>query len=108
MLIQTQMVYNKNKDIKTKVVIEMAIRKEDLYRMVESLSNEDKKAAFDFLEFLIERSKKKKPKSWEDIDELESDSEPLTEEELKQLESKEGYISGEDAKREFGLQIDLP
>lgn len=86
----------------------MAIRKEELYRMMESLSNEDKKAAFDFIEFLFERSKNKKPITWLEIDELENDSEPLTEEELEQLESKEGYISGEDAKREFGLQVDLP
>lgn len=55
-----------------------------------------------------ERSKKEKPKSWKDIDELESDDEPLTEEEIEQLNSEEGFISGEDAKREFGLQIDLP
>jgi len=86
----------------------MAIRKEDLYKMVESLSAEDKKAAFDFMEFLIERSKNKKPESWQKIDELEGDNDPLTEEERKQLESKDGYISGEDAKREFGLQVDLP
>lgn len=76
--------------------------------MVESLSDEDKKAAFDFMEFLIERSKNKKPESWQKIVELESDSDPLTEEELKQLKSKDGYISREDAKREFGLQVDLP
>jgi len=85
----------------------MAIRKGDLYKMVESLSAEDKKAAFDFIEFLIERSKNKKPESWQKIDELEGDNDPLTEEELKQLESKDGYISGEDAKRELGLQVDL-
>ncbi|MDC3418763.1 hypothetical protein [Aquibacillus salsiterrae] len=74
----------------------MAIRKEDLYKMVESLNDEDKKAAFDFMEFLIERSKNKKPESWQKIDELERDNDPLTEEELEQLESKDGYISGED------------
>ena len=86
----------------------MAIRKEELYRMVDSLSNEDKKAAFDFIEFLIERSRNKKLKSLQKIDELENDSDPLTEGELEQLESEDGYISGEDAKREFGLQVDLP
>ena len=86
----------------------MAIRKEELYRMVDSLSNEDKKAAFDFIEFLIEHFRNKKPKSWQKIDELENDSDPLTAEELEQLESEDGYISGEDAKREFGLQVDLP
>ncbi len=86
----------------------VAVHKEDLYRMVETLSNEDKKAAFDFIEFLVERSKNKKPQSWQDIDELDSDGEPLTDEEREQLENEEGYISGEDAKREFGLQVDLP
>lgn len=86
----------------------MAIYKEDLYKMVESLSNEDKKTAFDFMEFLIERSKNKKPESWQKIDELEADTESLTKEERQQYESKEGYISGEDAKREFGIQVDLP
>lgn len=86
----------------------MAIHKEDLYRMVNSLSDEDKKLAYDFMEFLIERSKNKRPKSWQEIDELESDNEPLTNEELKQIESEEGYILDEDAKREFGLHVDLP
>ncbi|HHY74357.1 MAG TPA: hypothetical protein GX497_14260 [Bacillus bacterium] len=85
----------------------MAIRKEELNKMFDSLRNEDKKAAYDFMQFLIERSKKK-PTPWKKIDELEPDCEPLTEDELEQMNSKEGYISGEDAKREFGLQIDLP
>lgn len=93
--------------LEIKVVEEMAIHKEDLYRMLDSLSNEDKKATLDFIEFLIERSKKQKPKPWQKIDELESDNESLTKEEVKQLESEEGYITGEDAKREFGLQVDL-
>lgn len=86
----------------------MAIRKADLYRMVDALSSDDKKAAFDFMQFLIERPRKEKPKSWQEIDQLESDDDPLTKEELKQLESNEGFISGEEAKREFGLQVNLP
>ena len=36
----------------------MAIRKKELYRLVDRLDQQNKKAAFDFLEFLIERSKK--------------------------------------------------
>lgn len=86
----------------------MAIRKEDLFRMVESLRNEDKKAAFDFMAFLIERSSNAKPESWKDIDALESDNEPLDNDEIEQLKNDEGYILGEDAKREYGLHIDLP
>lgn len=30
------------------------------------------------------------------------------EEELRQLNSDAGYVTGEEAKREFGLQVDLP
>lgn len=86
----------------------MAIRKEDLFKLVESLNNEDKKVAFDFMEFLIERSNKQKPESWKRIDELDSDREPLTKEESQQLEDEEGYVLGEDAKREYGLRVDLP
>ena len=85
----------------------MAIRKEELYRLVDRLDQQDEKAAFDFLEFLIERSKKT-PKDWEKIDKAEPEYEPLSKQELEQLNSEEGYVSGEDAKIEFGLQVDLP
>lgn len=85
----------------------MAIRKEELYRLVDRLDRQDEKAAFDFLEFLVQRSKKK-PEGWEKIDKAEPDHEPLSKQELEQLNSNEGYISGEDAKRKFGLQVDLP
>ncbi len=40
--------------------------------------------------------------------EINLDEEPLTEEELRQLNSNAGYVTGEEAKREFGLQVDLP
>lgn len=85
----------------------MAIRKEELYRMIDRLDQQDKKAAFDFLEFLVQRSKRK-PADWEKIDRAEPDEEPLSKLELEQLKSEEGYVSGEDGKREFGLQVDLP
>ncbi|HDX9577017.1 TPA: hypothetical protein ROX88_000488 [Bacillus pseudomycoides] len=85
----------------------MAIRKEELYRLIDCLDQQDEKAAFDFLEFLIQRSKKKN-KVWEEIEMADSDHEPLSKLELEQLNSDEGYVSGEDAKREFGLQVDLP
>ncbi|WP_416827730.1 hypothetical protein [Ectobacillus polymachus] len=85
----------------------MAIRKEELYQLIDCLDQQDEKAAFDFLEFLVQRSKKKM-KDWEKIDMSHPDHEPLSKQELEQLNSKEGYVSGEDAKREFGLQVDLP
>ncbi|MFT4139820.1 MAG: hypothetical protein QM671_12570 [Bacillus sp. (in: firmicutes)] len=85
----------------------MAIRKDELYQLIDRLDRQDEKAAFDFLEFLVQRSKKK-PNDWEKIDIANPDYEPLSTQELEQLNNEEGYVSGEDAKREFGLQIDLP
>lgn len=85
----------------------MAIRKDELYQLIDRLDRQDEKAALDFLEFLVQRSKKK-PNDWEKIDMTDPDHEPLSTQEIEQLNSEEGYVSGEDAKREFGLQIDLP
>jgi hypothetical protein len=85
----------------------MVVRKDDLHSLIERLQEPDQKTAFDFLQYLIERSERK-PLGWEEIDRQEPDDEPLTEEELRQLKSDAGYVSGEEAKREFGLQIDLP
>ncbi|MCI0184958.1 hypothetical protein [Sulfoacidibacillus ferrooxidans] len=85
----------------------MVVRKDDLYNLIERLQEPDQKTAFDFLQYLVERSNKK-PLSWEEIDRLKPDDEPLSEEELRQLNSDAGYVSGEAAKREFGLQVDLP
>jgi uncharacterized short protein YbdD (DUF466 family) len=44
----------------------------------------------------------------EHLPESEPDEEPSTEEELHQLNSDTGYVTGEETKREFGLQADLP
>ncbi|MED3324946.1 hypothetical protein P4377_26430 [Bacillus thuringiensis] len=85
----------------------MAIRKDDLYQLIGRLDRQDEKAAFDFLDFLVQRSKKQS-NDWEKIDMADPDHEPLSKQELDPLHSEEGYVSGEDAKREFGLQIDLP
>ncbi|WP_223070440.1 hypothetical protein [Paenibacillus caui] len=85
----------------------MVVRKDDLHSLVERLQEPDQKTALDFLQYLIDRSERN-PLSWEEIDRQEPDEEPLTEEELRQLKSDAGYVSGEVAKREFGLQVDLP
>ncbi|WP_420913748.1 hypothetical protein [Brevibacillus laterosporus] len=71
----------------------MAIRKEELYRLIDHLDQQDEKAAFDFLEFLVQRSKKK-PKDWEKIDMVGPDHEPLSTQELEQLNSEEGMYQG--------------
>ncbi|MTV50329.1 hypothetical protein GJ688_15265 [Heliobacillus mobilis] len=85
----------------------MAIQKEELYHLIERLQEQDRKTAFDFLQYLVVRSKGKQG-GWNDIDKAEPDVEPITEEELRQMNSTEGFITGEEAKREFGLQVDLP
>ncbi|GKV65186.1 MULTISPECIES: hypothetical protein [unclassified Sporosarcina] len=89
-------------------VNEMAMRKEDLVKLVESLSTEDQKAAMDFIEFLYERSKKQSPVFWRKIDQEEFDNDALTEEEIEQLNIGGDYISGEEAAHGYGLQVDLP
>ncbi len=34
--------------------------------------------------------------------------EPLSDEEMRQLKASTEFVSGEEAKREFGLKVDLP
>ncbi|WP_206812165.1 hypothetical protein [Paradesulfitobacterium ferrireducens] len=85
----------------------MAIRKEDIHNLIELLPEDDQKTVFDFMQYLLNRAKVK-PDSWVQIDKANPDDEPLSEEELRQLNSEAGYVAGEDAKREFGLQVDLP
>ncbi|MEA4901464.1 DUF2281 domain-containing protein [Desulfitobacterium sp.] len=85
----------------------MVVRKEDIYNLVERLPEDDQKTVFDFIQYLLNRSTEK-PNGWEGIDQVDPDDEPLTEEELRQLNSDAGYVTGEDAKHEFGLQVDLP
>lgn len=85
----------------------MVVRKDDLHNLIERLPEPDQKTVFDFLQYLVERSNRK-PLTWDEIDAQEPDDEPLSEEELRQLNSDGGYVSGEEAKREFGLQVDLP
>ncbi|MCL5057974.1 MAG: hypothetical protein M1130_08255 [Actinobacteria bacterium] len=85
----------------------MVVHKEDIHILVERLQEHDQKTVFDFLQYLIDRSEKK-PVGWAELDKAEPDNEPLTEEEHRQLNSDAGYVTGEEAKREFGLQVDLP
>ena len=85
----------------------MVIRKEDIHDLVDRLPENDQKTVFDFMQYLLNRSIEK-PDGWEILDQVDPDDEPLTEEELRQLNSDAGYVTGEEAKREFGLQVDLP
>lgn len=82
----------------------MAIDKQDIIELFEHLPEKAKQSAFDYLQFL---SAKHRP-DWDDIFQLSPDIEPLSAEEEEQISRKEGFITGEEAKREFNLKVDLP
>jgi hypothetical protein len=83
----------------------MAINNEDLKKLVEQLPDDAKQSAFDYLQFLANRHPRT---DWKEIDKREPDEEPLSDEEKRQMKSDASYVTGEEAKREFGLQINLP
>ncbi|MFY0545672.1 hypothetical protein [Brevibacillus sp. H7] len=83
----------------------MAVSKDDVIKLFELLPEDARQSAFDYLQFLFTRHTRP---DWQEIEKMEPDAEPLTEEELRQMKSDAGYVTGEDAKREFGLQVDLP
>lgn len=81
----------------------MSISKDDLFELVNILPEEAKQTAYDFLKSLTHT----RP-DWDEIMKMEPDDIPLSEEELRQLNSDAGFVTGEEAKHEFGLQVDLP
>lgn len=83
----------------------MAVNKKDVIKLFDLLPEEAMQSAFDYLQFLSIRHTRP---DWKEIDKLEPDTEPLTEEEIRQMKSDAGYITGEEAKNAFGLQVDLP
>ena len=81
----------------------MAISTRDLIELVETLPENVKQSAYDYLQFLALRHARP---DWDEIDRMEPDTLPLSEEEERQLNSNSGFISWEDAKRELGLSTD--
>jgi len=84
----------------------MSINKKDLIDLIEQLPDSAQRSAYDYLNFLVYDNVTRP--DWDEIARIEPDTIPLSEEEQRQLGSKEGFITGEEAKREFNLQIDLP
>ena len=82
----------------------MAINKEDVIELFEQLPEKEKQSAFDYMQYLSIRDRP----DWNEIAQLDPDDIPLSDEELQQLNANEGFISGEEAKREFNLKVDLP
>ncbi len=81
----------------------MSITKDDLYKIIEKLSDSDTASAFDYLHYLLTRSKPAKNKTWAQITELSPDNEPLNDEELRQLAAPEDYISIDQATEEYDI-----
>lgn len=80
--------YNERKIV---VVIFMSIAKEDLHKMIDQLSEDEWYSAYEFMCFLIYRSKRRL--SWEEIDHLVPEGETLHDDEKKQFEAAEEYIA---------------
>jgi len=79
----------------------MNVTKKKLNEMIDHLDYDDKHAVYEFISFLLYKSKKRL--TWEEIDKLEPDNYNLTEEEKQQLNQVGDYISLEKAIDEYEL-----
>jgi len=83
----------------------MAVNKEKkLLELFQQLPETEQNSTLDFVEYLAERQRRNTLQQF--YDNLPEVDEPFSQEELDQLNNKEGFITGEAAKREFNL--DLP
>ena len=82
----------------------MAINKEEVIELFEQLAEKERRSAFDYMQYLSIRDRP----DWNEIAQLDPDEIPLNDEEVQQLNANEGLISGEEAKHEFNLKVDLP
>jgi hypothetical protein len=80
----------------------MSITKDDLHRIIDQLSEKDRASAYDYLLFLVSRTKRK-PLTWEEIAKLPPDTEPLSEEEKRQLDAPREYVALGEIKREYEI-----
>ncbi|AOZ94929.1 XRE family transcriptional regulator [Paenibacillus crassostreae] len=82
----------------------MAVNHNEAFKLFEQLPESAQQSTVDFMKFLSIQGRP----DWDDIARMEPDDLPLSEEEERQLADQGGFITGEDAKREFNLQVDLP
>lgn len=78
---------------------------EYLNKLYNQLPNQTQDNIIDILELLVKKHKAKLKAYWDGLPEVD---EPLSTEEKEMLQDKEGFITGEEAKRDFNLHIDLP
>ena len=79
----------------------MNVTKKKLNEMIDRLGHDERHAAYEFISFLIHKSKRRL--TWEEIDQLEPDNNILTEEEKHQLNQAGDYIALEEAIDEYEL-----
>jgi hypothetical protein len=82
----------------------MTVRKEDMIKLFELLSEDAKQSAYDYLQFLSICCLRA---DWNEIAQMEPDDIPLSEEEERQLKSNSGFVSWEEAMRELNLSTDV-
>lgn len=81
----------------------LSIGKEDLHRLVDRLREQDKKSAYDFLRYLIDRQQNQR-NPYHHIDQLEPEDVPFNQEEQEQFDSDdEETVSLKDLKRDLKL-----
>jgi len=81
----------------------LSVTKDDLYKIIDHLSESDMASAYDYLQYLIERTKQRKQRNWADIAKLSPDDDPLNEEEMRQLNASDDYIPLEKTIKEYGI-----
>lgn len=78
----------------------MSIPNKDLHNLVDRLGEQEKRTAYDFLRYLIDRQQN----PYHNIDRLNPDDVPMNKEEQKQFDNEDTEtISLEDLKRELKL-----
>lgn len=82
----------------------MAIKNEDLYKIIEKLPEEAKKSAYDYLKYL---SFKHNRPDWDEIMEMKPDEFDLSKEEERQLKENSEFVSWEDTMNELKLSTDI-
>lgn len=81
----------------------MSITKDKLHKIIDRLSESDAASAYDYLQYLVERKKQRKNRTWAEIAQLTPDDEPLTEDELRQLNAPDDFISLKQAVEEYEI-----
>lgn len=81
----------------------LAVNKDHLIELFETLPISAQQSAYDFMKFLSIRNIRP---DWDEIMKLDSVDEPLSVEEIQQLEESSDFMSWEDSMNELDLSTD--